>query len=60
MTDQIDFVALAAQLTNEQKILATLVRIEKLLTPTAATLKPNPLTPKTVEAPTPKKGFGRK
>lgn len=30
----VDFVALAAQLTNEQKILACLERIEVLLTPT--------------------------
>jgi hypothetical protein len=31
----VDFVALAAQLTNEQKILAALLRIEALLTPPA-------------------------
>ena len=31
--DLIDFAALAAQLTNEQKILAALLRIEALLTP---------------------------
>jgi hypothetical protein len=31
----VDFVALAAVQTNEQKILATLERIEKLLTPPA-------------------------
>lgn len=33
----VDFVALAAQLTNEQKILATLERIEVLLTPAPTT-----------------------
>jgi hypothetical protein len=36
----VDFVALAAQLTNEQKILACLERIEVLLTPPVSVLAP--------------------
>jgi hypothetical protein len=52
MTEQpehtlVDFVALAAALTNEQKILATLERIEKLLTPQAVVMNMPPLAKET-------------
>lgn len=55
--DLVDFVGLAKQLTNEQKILATLERIEVLLTPKSAQASPAADKPPQAVA---KKPFGRK